>query len=56
MSRVISQELDATGVAQVIVVLKEAPAADIGARATAFGADGRGAARRASSATFGTRN
>src|SRR5512144_2866308 len=37
MSRVLSQDLDATGVAQVIVVLKEAPAATIGARATRSG-------------------
>ncbi len=37
MSRIIGQELAATGVAQVIVVLKEAPAADIGARATRSG-------------------
>ena len=37
MSRVISQDLDASGVAQVIVVLKEAPAANIGARSTRSG-------------------
>src|SRR3954454_3820242 len=37
MSRLISQDLDATGVAQVIVVLKEAPAPAVGARVTRGG-------------------